>query len=394
MTPKVLIAHNRYQQRGGEDESVRAEVELLKSRGYEVTEFVEDNERISRLPLAKVAAGTVWNQENYRRLRTLIRERRPEVVHVQNFFPLMSPAIHYAARAEGVPVVQTLRNYRLLCSNGLFFRDGRVCEDCLGKTPPWPGVAHACYRGSRVGTIPVVAMLTTHRALRTWTRTVDVYVALTEFAKQKFVEGNLPAKKIAIKPNFVNPDPGPGEGRGGYAIFVGRLSPEKGLSTLLAAWKRLGTRMPLKVVGDGPLAGRVTETAKGLFGIELLGRKPLKEVYELIGEASFLIFPSEWYETFGRVAVEAFAKGTPVLAADIGAIAELVEHGRTGLRFRPGDPRDLAAQVEWAANNPEALARMRSEARAEFEARYTAEENHRRLLEIYELAAESRRKER
>ena len=387
----VLVAHNRYQQRGGEDESTGSEIALLRSKGHKVTEFIEDNERIVDLSLPRVALRTVWSQESYRQLRRLIREQRPDVVHVQNFFPLISPAVYYAARAEGVPVVQTLRNYRLLCSNGLFFRDGHVCEDCLGKSLPWPGVLHACYRGSRAGTVPVAAMISTHRALRTWTRMVDVYIALTEFARQKFLEGGLPGKKLTTKPNFVHPDPGPGEGRGGYALFVGRLSSEKGVDTLLRAWERLGGRIPLKVAGDGPLASQITEASGKAPGIEWLGRKPIEEVYARMGEASMLIFPSEWYETFGRVAVEAFAKGTPVIAANIGAIAELVDHGRTGLHFRPGDPEDLAAQVERALNGPTELALMRREARAEFESKYTAEENYRRLIEIYEMATERRR---
>jgi glycosyltransferase involved in cell wall biosynthesis len=388
----IVVAHNRYQQRGGEDESTSLEIALLRARGHKVTEFIEDNERISDLSLSRVAVRTVWSQESYRRLRCLIREQRPDVVHVQNFFPLISPAAHYAAGAEGVPVVQTLRNYRLLCANGLFFRDGHVCEDCMGKTLPWPGVVHSCYRESWAGTVPVAAMISTHRALRTWTRMVDVYIALTEFARQKFLEGGLPAKRIVTKPNFVHPDPGPGEGQGGYAMFVGRLSSEKGVGTLLEAWERLGGRIPLKVVGDGPLAGRMIEASRRPLSIEWLGRRPLEEVYSRMGEASVLIFPSEWYETFGRVAVEAFAKGTPAIAANIGAIAELVDHGRTGLHFRPGDPEDLAVQVGRALDSPAELAVMRREARAEFESKYTAEENYRRLIEIYEMAIERRRR--
>jgi glycosyltransferase involved in cell wall biosynthesis len=279
----VLVAHNRYQQRGGEDESTSLEIALLRSRGHKVTEFIEDNARISDLSLSRVAVRTVWSRESYRRLRCLIREQRPDVVHVQNFFPLISPAVYYAARAEGVPVVQTLRNYRLLCANGLFFRDGHVCEDCLGKTLPWPGVVHACYRESRAGTVPVAAMISIHRALRTWTRMVDVYITLTEFARQKFPEGGLPAKRIVTKPNFVHPDPGPGEGQGGYAMFVGRLSSEKGVGTLLEAWERLGGRIPLKVVGDGPLASRMIEASRKPLGIEWLGRRPLEEVYARMG---------------------------------------------------------------------------------------------------------------
>jgi glycosyltransferase involved in cell wall biosynthesis len=222
--------------------------------------------------------------------------------------------------------------------------------------------------------------------MRTWIKAVDVYVALSEFSRQKFIEGGFPAEKIVVKPNFVEPDPGLGEGQGGYALFVGRLSFEKGVDTMLAAWEQLGPQLPLKIVGDGPLAGHVAEVTQKLPYVELLGRKPLAEVYDLIGAAKLLIFPSEWYETFGRVAVEAFAKGTPVIAADIGAIAEIVDHGRTGLRFRPGDPEDLAAKVEWAQAHANEIRQMRHEARAEFEAKYTAKDNYRQLMEIYALA--------
>jgi glycosyltransferase involved in cell wall biosynthesis len=310
------------------------------------------------------------------------------VAHFHNTFPLVSPAGYYAAKAEGVPVVQTLHNYRLLCPNALFFRDGRVCEDCMSKVIPWPGVVHKCYRGSRAASGLVTAMLTTHRVLRTWTEMVDAYVALTEFARRKFVEGGLPAEKMVVKPNFVYPDPGPGEGRGGYALFVGRLSPEKGVGTLLAAWERLDRPVPLKVVGDGPLREQVVEAPDRRPCVEYLGYRPAEEVHGLMKEASMLVCPSEWYETFGRVAAEAFATATPVIAADIGAIAELVEHGHTGLRFRPGDPEDLAAQVGWFLSHPEEHARMRREARAEFEAKYTAERNHQMMMEIYESALE------
>lgn len=383
---KVLMVHNRYQQHGGEDESVRAEVALLGSRGHEVIEYIEDNERIRDLSMSTVALGTVWSGESYRRMRRLVRERRPDVVHVQNFFPLISPSVHHAARAEGVPVVQTLRNYRLLCSNGLFFRDGRVCEDCVGKTPPWPGVLHACYRDSRLATAPVVGMLTAHRVLKTWATKVDMFVALTEFARNKVVESGIPKQRIMVKPNFVYPDPGSGEGGGGYALFVGRLSPEKGVETMLRAWELLDGKIPLKIVGDGPLAGRVSRAAGNLPGIEWLGRRPVGEVYELMGEAEMLVFPSEWYETFGRVAAEAFAKGTPVVAAEIGAIAELVEHKCTGLLFRPGDPEDLVARVEWISAAREEREKMRQNARAEFEKNYTAEENYRRLMGVYKTA--------
>jgi glycosyltransferase involved in cell wall biosynthesis len=385
---KVLAVHNRYQQPGGEDQVFLAETALLESYGHSVVRYSTHNDRVAAMNRLALAGNTLWNSSTYQELRTLIRQERPHVVHFHNTFPLVSPAGYYAAKAEEVPVIQTLHNYRLLCPNALFFRDGRVCEDCMGKVVPWPGVVHKCYRGSRTASGLVTAMLTTHRVLRTWTRMVDVYVALTEFARRKFVEGGLPAGKMMVKPNFVYPDPGSGEGRGGYALFVGRLSPEKGVDTLLAAWERLDRRIPLKVVGDGPLTEQVAEAANRYPYVKYLGYRPAEEVHALMKEASMLVFPSEWYETFGRVAAEAFATATPVIAADIGAVAELVEHGQTGLRFRPGDPEDLAAQVGWLLSHPEEHARMRRVVRAEFEAKYTAQRNYQMLMEIYKSALE------
>jgi glycosyltransferase involved in cell wall biosynthesis len=386
---RVLIIHNTYQQRGGEDIVFDTELQLLESRGNAVATYLAHNRAVPAMTRARLAVETVWSTRSKLALQDRLREFRPHVAHFHNTFPLISPAGYAACRAEGVPVVQTLHNYRLLCPNALFFRDGRPCEDCLGKTLPWPGVAHACYRGSRAASGVVAAMLTTHRTLGTWNEMVDVHIALTMFAREKYIEGGIPANKIVVKPNFVYPDPSIGGGRGGYALFVGRLSIEKGLKTLLAAWKRLGKSMPLKIVGDGPLSVEVAEIARQTLGVEWLGNRSVGEVHALMGEASALVLTSEWYETFGRVAVEAFAKGTPVIASDIGAISELVEHGRTGLHFRSGDPESLIAQVEWAIAHPMELAWMRREARAEFEAKYTAERNYQMIMDIYEMAMRS-----
>jgi glycosyltransferase involved in cell wall biosynthesis len=380
---QILSVHNKYQIRGGEDESRESEEKLLREMGHQVDVYEEDNQQASSLNPLNLALRTIWSQQAHNIIKQKLRGSSYNLVHIQNFFPLISPSVYYAAKEEGVPVVQTLRNYRLLCSNGLFFRDGQVCEDCMGKYIPYPGILHACYRENRVVTSVVVTMLSVHRAMNTWTKMVDIYIALTEFARQKMIEGGIPADKIFVKPNFVHPTPSIGEGRGGYALFVGRLSQEKGLDTLLAAWKHLKGRIPLKIVGDGLLADQVVAATKCLSHVEWLGRRPMAEVYDLMGEAMMLIFPSKWYETFGRVAVEAFAKGTPVIAANIGAIAELVDSGRTGLHFRPGDPEDLAEQVEWVLANPAKLLQMRHEARAEFEAKYTAEKNYQKLMEIY-----------
>jgi glycosyltransferase involved in cell wall biosynthesis len=285
-----------------------------------------------------------------------------------------------------VPVVQALRNYRLLCPNALFLRDGRVCESCLGKAIPWPAVVHGCYRDDRAASAVVAALLTAHRALRTWTRAVTLFFTLTEFARRKLVEGGLPANRTVVKPNFIDPDPGPGTGRGGYAVFVGRLSPEKGLDTLLGAWERLPEAVPLKVLGDGPLADQVKSAAARDRRIEWLGRRSPAEVLAILGDAALLVMPSIWYETFGRTIIEAYARGTPAVVSRLGAMAELVDDGRTGLLFAPGSADDLVVKVRGLLADPDQLQRMRGAARQEFEEKYTAARNYRLLLGLYEQA--------
>jgi glycosyltransferase involved in cell wall biosynthesis len=243
-------------------------------------------------------------------------------------------------------------------------------------------VQHACYRGSRAATGVTAAMLALHHLLGTWTGPVDVYVALTDFARDRFIEHGLPARKIVVKPNFVGDDPGVGAHRGGFALYVGRLAPEKGVATLLDAWSRLPGGYRLKVVGDGALASHVA----GHPDIEWLGQLPPADVASLMRDASFLVFPSEWYETFGLTIVEAFATGMPVLASNLGAAGELVTHGQTGLHFRAGDVADLAATLEWAFRHEGEMRLMGRAARATYECRYSAERNYRQLLEIYRTA--------
>jgi glycosyltransferase involved in cell wall biosynthesis len=383
---RILFIHNRYRIRGGEDECFDMEAALLRSHGHELLEFIEDNQRISPSTSLWAAFRTIWSQESYRRLRRLIRERQPDIAHIHNFFPLISPAAYYAAKVEGLPTVQTLHNYRLLCPNALLFRNGRPCEDCRGRWIPWPGVRYACYRDSWLASGTVASMLTAHRLLGTWERAVDLYIALTEFARQQFVDGGLPATKIVVKPNFVYPDPGPEAGPGRYALFVGRLFPEKGLDTLLVAWEQLGGRIPLYIVGEGPLANRVAEVCQRVPSITWLGRKTVAEIYPLIGRALFLVFPSAWYEGLPRIIIEAFAKGRPVITSDLGAMRSLVEDGRTGIHFVTGDAHDLAAKVEWAFTHAEAIAEMGREARREYKAKYTAEYNYELLMDIYRRA--------
>jgi glycosyltransferase involved in cell wall biosynthesis len=383
---RILLVHNYYQQPGGEDQVIAAEQALLAARGHEASTFTLDNSVINSRNGLRVAGSSLWNGSVYHQLRSRLREVRPHVVHLHNTCPLISPAAYYAAKAEGVAVVQTLHNYRLFCCNAQFFRNGQVCERCTQATVPWPGVLHACYRGSHLASAAVAAMLTGHRALGTWTRKVDAYIALTSFSRNKFVELGLPGEKVFVKPNFVYPDLSCGDGAGGHGLFVGRLSAEKGIGTLLAALRRLDGRVPFIIVGDGPLRSDVAAAAEQIPGLTWYGQRPSAEVYEMMGKSAFMVLPSEWYENFPRVIVESLAKGTPIIASKLGAVAELVDHERTGWHFNPGDAGDLADTMLQAVTHPRTLSRMREQAREVYEARYTAERNHRELMLIYQSA--------
>jgi glycosyltransferase involved in cell wall biosynthesis len=386
----ILIAHNFYKQPGGEDQCMAAEVAMLKAYGHEVTQYCLRNDSIDAMSSLEVAGRTIWSRSSFRELRQLFRTRRPQIVHFHNTFPLISPAAYYAARAEKVRVVQTLHNFRLSCANALLFRDGKVCEDCLGKSVAWPGIVHKCYHDSRNAGAVIATMQTVHRILGTWRKAVDVYVALSEASRRKLIEGGLPADKIVVKSNFAYPDPGPGAGTGRYAMFVGRLAAEKGLETLLTAWQHLGGSLPLKIVGNGPMAAAVQEAAAKDPSIQWLGNLPLETVYTLVGEAAVLVLPSQCYENFPRVVIEAFAKGTPVIASNLGAMAEIVDDGRTGLHFKAGNPADLAEKLRSVLADPLKLARMRKAARQDFDQYFTADVNHKSLMAIYETALGAR----
>lgn len=383
---KVLACHTYYQVRGGEDESFDAEVALLESRGVEVLRFTTHNDAIDRMNRLAAAGRAIWNRDVFRQLRDLIRRERPDVVHCTNAFPLLSPSVCHAARAEGVAMVQSLRNFRLLCANAFFFRNGQVCEDCLHTAVPWPAVAHGCYRDSRSGSAVVATLQIVHRMAGTWQRAVDLFVTPSEFARRKFIESGFSADRVVTKPNFLATDPGVGDGRGGYAVFVGRLSREKGLATLVEAWAMVRSDLRLKIVGDGPDGEVVSAAAARDARIEIMGRRPRVETLAIIGGATCLIMPSVWYETFGRSLMEAFAVGTPVVASWLGAMTELVQEGRTGTLFEAGNATALAAAVNGLAAAPERLARMRAAARQEFLDKYTADRNYVLMMAMYRHA--------
>jgi glycosyltransferase involved in cell wall biosynthesis len=386
---RIVICHNFYQQAGGEDRVFADEVELLTAHGHEVVTFTKHNDDVATERPWTLAARTIWNARVARELEELVRDFRADVVHFHNTLPLISPAAYYAARRAGAAVVQTLHNYRLVCPKATFFRNGSPCEKCLGQRTSWSALVHACYRDSRAATAAVVAMLSVHRARGTYEHSVDAYIALTQFARDKLVAGGLPARKMHVRPNFMLTDPGAGAG-GDYAMYLGRLSPEKGIETLLEAWERYPSILPLLICGDGPLAPRVEQAAARSEAITWLPNRPHDELLQRLGRAAVMVLPSLWYEGFPKTIVEAYSKGTPVVASRLGSMAELVHEGVTGACFTPGSAADLAASVCRTIEDPVRLSRMRMAARRQFEAHYSASASYERLLAIYEHACRER----
>jgi glycosyltransferase involved in cell wall biosynthesis len=392
---RILVVHNGYQKHGGEDVVVEAEERLLRAHGHSVVRYRRHNEELrGRGPLGILTTGmqTVWSRASACEVAALLAKEKPGVVHFHNVFPLISPAAYYACAEAGVPVVQTLHNYRLLCPGAYFLRDGRVCEECLGRSVPWPGVVHGCYRESRAATAAVATMIAVHRGINTWREKVGVYIALSEFARRKFIEGGLPGERIVVKPNFVDPDPGLKCGAGEYALYVGRLSVEKGLRVLLGAWGQLRGRIPLRIAGDGPLKEEIAAEIKtrGLSGVDLLGRLAPSEIVALMQGARFLVLPSVCYENFPLAVAEAFACGLPVIASRLGSMAEIVADGDTGLHVTPGDSAELAAKVDWAWRNPGKLQELGKAGRQEYVSKYGPEQNYKRLIGIFERAIEGK----
>ncbi len=387
---KVIIAHNSYILHGGEDVVAEQEANLLREYGNSVVEYRRSNREIEKKSMGgwSLLPQTIWASDSRRDLRELLRREKPDVVHFHNTFMMISPSAYYACKEYAVPVVQTVHNYRLLCLKGDLFRGGKICEECVGRTVPGPGVRHRCYHGSLSHSAAVASMLLTHRALRTWERKVDLFIAPSAFLAGKLTQGGIPAEKIVVKPNFATLDTSVRAGRDDrYAIYIGRLSPEKGVRNLIAAWPKIED-LRLLIVGAGPEEDyiRATIRERGLGNVEMTGQQTRDSVAALLKGAVFLVFPSQWHEPFGLVAVEAFASGVPVIAARAGAISEIVQDGHTGLLFAPASTDELARKVRWAIDNPEVIRRMGENARRVYEERYTPEKNYPMLMEIYHRA--------
>ena len=387
---KILSVHNVYRQGGGEDVVVDQESQLLRAHGHEVIEYRRSNRERGDDLFSKLyfARQSLWSRKAAAEIQALICRRRPDVAHFHNTFPLISPSSYWVCKRLGVPVVQTIHNYRMSCVRGDYFRADHVCEDCLGWKGPLPALIHGCYRDSVAQTAAAAMVLAIHRVLGTWRDLVDVFLALNEFGRMKLIEAGVQPGKIIIKPNFVHPDPGVRkESSTDYALFAGRLSPEKRVLTLVKAWEKI-KNVSLLIVGDGPKRVEISKAIGhgSLANVRMVGAVPRKELLEMMKGAAVLLVPSEWYEMSPMVIVEAFACGVPVVASRLGGMAELISDRKTGLLFRPGVVEDIRAKVAWALEHPEELRQISDNARQVFETRYTAEVNYPLIIQAYELA--------
>jgi glycosyltransferase involved in cell wall biosynthesis len=382
---RILLIHNSYQKRGGEEILFETERRLLAARGHEVMEYRRTNDEIRHgtiIDNLTLPLRTVWAWDSYSEVRKICLEKRPAVALAFNTLPLISPAVVYACRSTKVPIIQHIQNYRFGCAAGTLFRDGGVCEECLDHGA-WRGILHACYRDSRLATATVTAHTALHKGAKTWSRKVNAFIAPSAFIREFAVKGGIPRDKIYLKPNCVEPDPGRREEWESFALFAGRLSPEKGVWTLLRSWAQLDPHIPLRIAGDGPLRSALEAFVndRGMKNVTFLGALPHEEVLSLMKRARLFVFPTECYEGFPMTVVEALACGAVIVASDLGAIREVLREGETGYFFAAGNIESLALRVTSLWTSTE-LDRVSALARTEYETKYTGQRNHDQFMTI------------
>lgn len=380
---RILLCHNFYQKSGGEDEVFKNESELLKINGNEVLIYKTYNKDFDKLNKYQAFIKTIFNFQTYHDISNICKEKKPDVVHFHNTFPLMSPSVYYAASKCNVPVVQTIHNYRLLCLNAYLFRNGSVCEKCVNLKFKWPGIFYKCYRNSRTASFVVAFMLLIHKVLGTWKR-IDCFIALSDFQKRKLIQASVAKEKIVTKSNHTYEFPKQKENSERYILYAGRLSTEKGIEILLEAFNLL-ENVILNIAGSGiPKADLIRYIDIGKRkNVNFLGQIENEKIQKLINRSFIIIYPSLLFETFGLTIIEAFSNGIPVIASNHGSMAELVHNGKTGILFEPGNSLDLANKIKWAYENPERIYEMGKNAHEDYLKKYTEEISYQNLLNIY-----------
>lgn len=379
----------------------KAEAKMLRANGHEVRTVEVNNDLDSGnglIETSRLLASSSWSSKSFRDIVDICREFRPAIAHVHNFWMRLSPSVHAACYSEGVATVQTLHNFRLLCANATFLRNGQVCEDCLGRLP-WRGVVRSCYRGSRLASTAIVTMISVNRARHTWHRHVDAFITLSEHSRSKFITGGLPTEKVFVKANFME-DLGaapqsPGSSR--RVVFAGRLSPEKGVNFLLNAWAaaRLGEYGELRIVGDGPERTALESQAFSLGlrspAVVFTGRLRAEQVREYVESSRVVVMPSVWYEGFPMMLVETFCAGRPVIVSHIGSLSEIVTNGITGITCTPADPADLGRAIHQLLADADLADRLGRNARCQYIDRYTPAQNYSNMQDIYSRALANHR---
>lgn len=376
---KILQAHNYYQQAGGEDTVVAQEKALLESNGHEVITYYKNNDVINSIKgVQKIGLlkETTWSRKTYEEVNTILKQDKIDLCHVHNTLPLISPSIYYACKDNKVPVVQTLHNYRLICTNGLLMREGRICEDCLGRSA-YGAISKKCYRNSAIQTYAVARMLQKNKRMGTWSSQVDAYLCLTEMARQKFIEHGLPRDKLIVKPNFIKVDVEPTETKSNYLLFAGRLTSSKGVELIKSVAKKVD--YPIKMVGDGELS----PIFKNSPNVELLGKRSHNETLNLIKNAKALLFPSLWYEGMPMTIIEAFALKTPVIASDLGAMSSMIKDGANGLLFNPQKIDSFENKIRYSLNNEVQMNKLANNAFNDYKNYYSSDANYDMLMNIY-----------
>jgi glycosyltransferase involved in cell wall biosynthesis len=389
---KVLLVHNFYGSASpsGENQVFETEKVLLLQHGHDVAEFTRHSDEIrstGAFGVLKGAFATPYNPFMAQAIQKKVELFKPDVVHVHNTFPLISPAI-FRAIGNRMARVLTLHNYRLFCPAAIPMRDGKVCTDCMDMRSVWPSIQHGCYRNNRLATLPLAANVALHRALGTWQNEIDAFIAFTDFQRTTMIAAGLPGERVYVKPNYFpgNPPMIPWAERGKYAVFAGRLSAEKGVQALVNAWLAWGADAPeLRIVGDGPLRTEL-EKAVAVSNIRFLGQLPSGESIRQIGNARMLLLPSECFEGFPMVIREAFALGTPAAVSNLGPLPSIVNSGVNGVVFEPSTPQSLLATVRQAWQTPGMLEQLGKGARVSFDKLYNEDTNYARLIEIYEAA--------
>lgn len=395
-TMKILLVHEFYRSSApsGEDAVYANERNMLIDNGIEVISHEIRNDDIDDSTLwqrIKLGAGTIWSVTSHNAITRLLQRHKPDVAHFHNTFPLLSPSVYAACKRHDTPVVQTMHNYRMVCPGALLQRDLVPCEDCLHGSLI-SSLVHRCYRGSLAATAPLTGMIAFNRLLGSYRKLVDRYIALTEFSASRLAMGGIPSDHIVIKPNFLPNPPEQGNGSGGYTVYVGRLSEEKGVRTLIDA-APLMPNIPIRVLGDGPLRDELEQKVREQkLQVEFYGSVDKQTVLEITRKAMFQIIPSEWYEGFPMVALEAFASGTPILASRLGSLDEIVQDRINGLKFEAGNAQDLAAKASQLMAECTASPDLRANARRGFDDRFTESANFKALMDIYDDVVSQRKR--